>query len=206
MKIIWRVLSNMVRVLGIDVGLRNLALCKVTVTDGAPIDVEEWMVLDVLGDKNAKKISIEDAVRLLLDALSIHDHVYSDVDMVAIESQPVGRAATGSVRNKVVSHVIQTFFEMRGISTTFLNPKNKLCKEFVAEHVDCEHLVGDQNTKKRYAVHKKAAIDAVQMLVPEQFSPFWQALKKKDDAADSFLVAAVVGRTLVAKRKKPKKK
>ena len=200
------VYQNMVRVLGIDVGLRNLALCKVTVTDTAIIDVEEWMGLDVLGDKNAKKISIEDAVRLLLESLGAHDSIYPGVDMVAIESQPVGRAATGSVRNKVISHVIQTFFEIRGISTTFLNPKNKLCKGFVAEHVDCDDLMGDQNTKKRYAVHKKAAIDAVQTLVPERFLPFWQALKKKDDAADSFLVAAVVGRTLIAKRQKKTKK
>lgn len=193
----------MVRVLGIDVGLRNLALCKVTVTScHNAIDVEDWMVLDVLGDKNGKKISIEDAVRLLLDSLIAHDNIYPGVDMVAIESQPVGRAATGSVRNKVISHVIQTFFEMRGISTTFLNPKNKLCKGFVAEHVDCEDLAGDRNTKKRYAVHKKAAIDAVRTLVPEQFLPFWEGLKKKDDAADSFLVAAVVGRTLVAKQQK----
>ena len=196
----------MVCVLGIDCGLRNLALCKTIVTDDTSIDIDNWLVLDVLGDKNAKKISIEEATRLIIESLQQYDAMYDGIDIVAIESQPVGRAATGSVRNKVISHVIQTFFEVRGIQTTFLNPKNKMCRTFISEHTVEQDAPGDENTKKRYAAHKKAAVTAVHQYVPEKWSEFWNSLKKKDDAADSFLISAIVGRNIHAKKNKKRKR
>ena len=53
-------------IVGIDVGLRNLALCCIDDETGA---IVHWDVLDVLKDKKAKSVSIEKSVELLLEEL-----------------------------------------------------------------------------------------------------------------------------------------
>ena len=201
--------TRSMRIVGIDVGLRNLALCCI---DADTAEIVHWEVLDVLKDRKAKSVSIEKSVDLLLAELGTVPWFgeLEEGDTVAIEAQPVGRAATGNVRMKCVSHAIQSFVALRTqAGCRFVNPKTKVGVEMLGEYVDCSDAQGDENTKKRYARHKKAAVDKVGEDVRgtkwEDF--FHQKLKKKDDAADAFLLARVVRHGRKAKKRKapPKK-
>ena len=192
-------------IVGIDVGLRNLALCCIDDETGA---IVHWDVLDVLKDKKAKSVSIEKSVELLLEELKTLPWLCAleAGDQVAIEAQPVGRAATGNVRMKCVSHAIQSFVRLQTkAGCCFVNPKTKVGVEMLGEYVDCSDAQGDENTKKRYARHKKAAVVKVgEDVKGTQWEAFFHnELKKKDDAADAFLLANVVR---YGKKKKVSKK
>ena len=80
----------------------------------------------------------------------------------------------------------------------------------LGEYVDCSDAQGDENTKKRYARHKKAAVVKVgEDVKGTQWEAFFHKdLKKKDDAADAFLLANVVryGRRNKKKVSKKRKK
>jgi len=190
------------KVVGCDVGIRNLGLCML---DTETNTIQHWHVLDVLGEKNATKTSIEECVNCMLQALGQLDWwtTLSEEDLVAIESQPVGRMATGNIKCKCISHAIQSFVRLRTVARcTFVNPKTKVGAEILAKFGGVE-LTGDENVKKRYKIHKKAAVDTVQTLVNTgPWSTWYNALKKKDDAADAYLLAVVASQTKKSKKRK----
>ena len=191
----------MTTILGIDVGLRNLAICRIQIKENS-CEIIAWEVLDVLQDKKSKQISIQDGVNILLESLSnvrndTNNTLLADgIDICCIESQPTGRMATGNTRMKVMSHIIQAFFKINMPTTIvkFINPKSKLVNEFVTTLLgDGEkEEKGDAATKKRYRQHKKRAIQACQCYLEKEnqkWSEWYMKLPKKDDAADSFLIA-----------------
>lgn len=193
------------RVIGIDVGLHNLALCTVQ-RDEASLTIEHWVVVDCAPGKNATKMSIEDSCAAVVDTLD--SMAIEDVQLFAIESQPCGRVATGNTKMKVVSHCIQTWARLRfpEAKVTFVNPKNKMAREYVGELLGLEG--GDAAVKTRYKKHKDAAVAAARKIVEgkEQWSVYLESLKKKDDAADALLLAAVAGKKPKRKSRKRKKR
>lgn len=204
-------------IVGCDVGIRNLALCSLRVSsneENGPGKIEHWHVLDVLGkNKNATKTSIEDCVTATLTALSNLPWwgELSEEDMVAIESQPCGRVATGNIKCKVISHAIQSFVLLHTkAKAVFVNPKTKVGAAILATYADeSVDLTGDDNVKKRYKIHKAAAVSMVQTMVTDNmpdWAEWYTELKKKDDAADSYLLALVASKTKVKKGKKRKRK
>lgn len=195
----------MPRILGIDVGLRNLAVCTVDVEEET-FQVQQWAVIDVLQEKKSKQVTIEQSVSLMLDALGERPALFEGVELVAIESQPVGRVVTANVRMKVVSHCIQSFVALKTeCKCCFVNPKSKLTQELVRKMCgEQDEEGGDANSKKRYTQHKKMAVEAVGKMVTTDWTEFWNSLgAKKDDAADALLLALVAGRP---KKKKPRAK
>jgi len=196
------------RIVGIDVGIRNLALCCLHVEES---QIEHWDVLDVLGpNKNATKTSIEDCVTAVLSALSNLPwwSTLEEDDVVAIESQPVGRIATGNIKCKVISHCIQSFVCLQTKArSVFVNPKTKVGAQILGTYAKVD-LTGDDNVKKRYKIHKAAAVRTVQTMVQTmpKWTEWYTALKKKDDAADSYLLALVASQTKVKKKGKKRKR
>lgn len=194
----------MQKIVGIDVGIRNLALCCLDARTGT---IDHWHVLDVLGDKhkNATKTSIADCVTCMLHALSELDwwSTLGENDVVAIESQPVGRIATGNIKCKCISHAIQSFVVLHTKATPiFVNPKTKFGTETIAEYGGLD-LAGDENVKKRYKMHKAAAVKMVDTTVADTpWVEWWTTLKKKDDAADAFLLAKIAMASNTKKRKR----
>ena len=186
----------MPRILGIDVGLRNLAVCAVDVEEET-FTVRQWAVLDVLKEKKAKQVTIEESVSLMLNALGERPALFEGVELVAIESQPVGRVVSANVRMKVVSHCIQSFVALKtDCKCCFVNPKSKLTQELVRKMCgEQDEEGGDANSKKRYTQHKKMAVEAVGKTLAAEWTEFWDSLgAKKDDAADALLLALVAGR------------
>ena len=147
------------RIVGIDVGLHNLALCTVQ-RNGETCTIEQWQLVDCAPGKNAAKMSIADACSAVIDALAAMQ--MEDVQLFAIESQPCGRVATGNTKMKVISHCIQQWARLRfpEAKVTFVNPKNKMAREYVGDLLGLEG--GDDAVKARYKKHKDAAVAAAQ--------------------------------------------
>ena len=194
------------RVVGIDVGLHNLALCCVQYDGETFVGIESWQLVDCAPGKNATKMSIEDSCSAVVDMLD--GMTFEDVQAFAIESQPCGRAATGNIKMKVVSHCIQTWARLKfpEAKVVFVNPKTKMAREFVGELLGLEG--GDAAVKDRYKKHKDAAVAAARKIVEheEQWSTFLESLKKKDDAADALLLACVAGKPPKKKKSRKRKK
>ena len=167
-------------------GLRNLSYCLIEWNDES-VHIRDWCVANVVGEKNAKTMSIEQASIMLLDFL--RDRFSEDLGnetVVAIEQQPVGRQVTSNVRMKVLSHVVHTFFYLRGYSVRFVSPKRKL--------EGLEQSKAKAN-KERYAHNKRVAVEHCNTVIAGQdpmWADFFVALPKKDDAADSLLQGLVV--------------
>lgn len=194
-------------IIGIDVGIRNLGICCLSV-EANNTSIKHWHVLDVLGEsKNATKTSIEECVRCTLIALRNLEwwNDVGDDDVVAIESQPVGRMATGNIKCKCISHAIQSFVHlMTKAKPIFVNPKTKVGTQVIGEYAGINDLEGgDTNVKKRYKIHKKAAVEAVKNMVETStWREWYTSLKKKDDAADSYLLAWVANKTKIKTKKR----
>lgn len=191
------------KIVGCDVGIKHLGLCMI---DTETNKIEQWHVLDVLGDKNATKTSIEECVKYMLIALEKLSWwgTLSEDDLVAIESQPVGRMATGNIKCKCISHAIQSFVQLKTTARSmFVNPKTKVSAEIIAS---IGGIVGggDDNVKKRYKIHKQAAVATVQTMINNdaQWAEWYNGLKKKDDAADAYLLAVVAQKSKKSKKRK----
>jgi len=168
------------QVLSFDVGIRNLAFAVVEVNDADDVQcVRHWEVVDIVQDngsraKNARTIPLAKIVGYICGSLDKRGHIFERVQSVAIEQQPAGRGPVSNIKCKVLSHTIQAWALGRGISDVqFINPKMKT------------------PGIKSYADRKKAAVDKVNTILEQpgfrQWRPWYDGLKKKDDAADCLL-------------------
>ena len=185
-------------------GIRNLSCCYVTLgaNGEAPI-IHAWDILDVLEMcgarcKNCNKLPIQRATVLMCDALRMYLESSAlaakmdlhGIDRVLIEQQPVGFHRRSNTQMKVLSHVVQAFFHLRGVSVAFVSPKkkNQLSKE-----QSVRDGVASMNTSKRYQWHKKQSVLRCEEILRQsdqtEFLEFFEGLKKKDDCADSLLNA-----------------
>lgn len=197
-------------IIGLDVGIHNLSVCKIR-RDSTNL-IEEilgWQLVDCAEGKNATKISIEEAVKYVITTLDgMADFFFEgELDVFAIEAQPCGRIASSNIKMKIVSHAIQTWMMLRRpeVKTVFVNPKNKLTREYCGELLKLEG--GDHAVKERYKKHKKMACDACTAILSsdkrlEKWEAFFQGHRKKDDLSDALLLAAVSERKKSRKRKK----
>lgn len=209
------------RILSIDVGLRNLAWCLMTRTPsleeswaGAPwwgnaVSIQHWKVLDIVEhagqtDINLNKTDIATIVPWFIQSLEDHkDVIGTDIDLVLIENQPSGHCLAGGVsisniKTKVLSHLLQAFFVVRKIPVKFVSPANKL--------KDAGEFMTDPS---QYSQHKKAALALTEKCMQdmgEGYVALWKAFKgKKDDLADAFL-QGVCSNLEPTKASKPKTK
>jgi len=191
------------RILSIDVGLRNLAWCLMTRLpstetewQGAPwwgnsVSIQHWKVLDIVEhagqkDVNLNKTDIATIVPWFIKSLEDHkDLIGTNIDIVLIENQPSGHCLAGGVsisniKTKVLSHLLQAFFVVRDIPVKFVSPANKL--------KDAGEFMTDPS---QYSQHKKAALGLTEKCMQEMgegYVAMWKAFKgKKDDLADAFL-------------------
>lgn len=213
------------RILSVDLGVRNLAWCVIereASTDPAfaaqpfnkmSIKINSWKVVDVTTyskipdmDTNLNKVDIADCVPMFIAALRDHKDELTQVDVALLETQPVGRVFGGAntklvsnVKTKVLSHILQAFLLEHNVPAKFVSSKLKLgC-------VDKE--------LETYKDKKQAAIELVTTILPQclgtdsegkTWSEVWSKKKgKKDDLADCLLQGIIAGRE---KEKKPRKK
>ena len=191
----------MVRYASFDMGIKNLALCVVEAEGDAEATISHWEMIDTLQGtriNNAKAIRIESAVQALVDAMRAREPIWEGVTEVIIEQQPVGRLPVSNTLMKCLSHVLQAYFYARGARVRFCSPKKKLG----LAGVDDAAAPAKEKAAQRYARHKQAAIDETRRRVDGAWLTWFDALPKRDDAADAFLQALVMAREDAAARVK----
>ena len=175
-----------------DIGKLNLACCvRAPPLEGAaPAPPHAWFLVDLVAGKAAaygaagaevgfepagKRPSIADCVRALWAFLATHlDPQREAISAVVVEAQ-MGRSNVGC---KVLSHAIQCWATDRGLPVEFRRP-------FAAS------LPG----KPSYAQRKKIAVETAREQVlmggeaAEGALAFFEGQRKKDDLADSWLLA-----------------
>jgi hypothetical protein len=193
------------RVLAFDVGTKTLSYCCLEAPGGGPIEVHLWETIDVhaeagLGPK-AKPTMKEDAEYVIQALWRRESDMYAmHPDAVVIEQQPAGgHNRFSSVRMKVLSHVIHSFFYMCSVPAPvgFVTPASKLAGMRSKETAEqaAARRGGDRKTMgAKYRDNKRFAVDTVTGLLARVESPrfhhlFEAAKPKQDDLADAFLLA-----------------
>lgn len=170
--------------LSFDIGLRNLAACKLTVdTATKEFAIRQWEVLSAVPDDlNVNKTPIEDLCPLFSTLCYAHvaDWIHN-VDTVFIESQPMGR--TRNLKTKVLSHILQTILLKAG-----QDAGRTLTIQFVHPTLKLKNMVGERTYRK----NKAFAVQETDRLLRDALNqaPEAQGLfigKKRDDLADCFL-------------------
>ena len=178
--------------LSFDVGVRNLAVCKVEIQE--QYTIHHWTVLDVLEcapDVSVKTLGIPLLAQHMLDTLLRHEaallHTPPTPNAVLIEQQPGGKFVNVSM--KALSHVLQAFLYLKAphVPIHFVSARKKL------QTADA-HEKGTAQ-KKRYSSNKQFAKEETEQLLHTRVTNSAEALElynsrsKKDDLADCFLQA-----------------
>lgn len=155
-------------VLAIDPGAKHLGVCLVSVDEEGNKEVVAWDCVDLTKKKKHKTIA--DVCGSSVDWIT-DEFVpkYGVPAVVRIESQP-----NQNIKMKVLSHVLDAVFRALGSSSvTLVNPKTYKTKGLT------------------YAKRKADSITRVRNRLEEQsrWSVAFETAEKKDDLADSFLLA-----------------
>ena len=212
------------KLISIDVGLRNFAWCTMLRTDsveecwqiapfrGSCINVLEWKVLDIvescgpLTPINLNDTDIATIVPWFCKALDVHESSLCPpgLELALIEAQPTGHVLPGgksisNIKTKVLSHLLQAFFVHRGIAVKFISSACKLR--------DAKNLMKDVT---EYASHKKGAtlltLQCLETIGGETQQLFLAQKGKKDDLADAFLQGVCADLSVVEKKPRAKKR
>lgn len=158
-------------ILSFDIGIKNLAYCY-TLDD----EILSWDVFDIKG--NNVNETCEKCVRVLHDTFN-----NKQINSVLIENQPVQKNPT----MKTIQIVVYTYFvyskmmrqDIETVSFVSANKKNKLADKFDIE------VTGSS----KYLRSKKKAVLVTREILKNDnhWLTFFNAHKKKDDLADSYL-------------------
>lgn len=172
------------RVLSIDVGIKNLSYCVLDYDDNDnKIRVHDWNNIAVM-DGNCKKVNVELITEAVLEALMNAFAVEDDfrADYVIIENQPMLKNGI----MKTVAVIIYTFFNMMKLQfgnvdqVKFVSAANKL---------KCNIATSSASTssyKDRKKLSIQYAVAYIPKVCPDRLEWF-MSQKKKDDCADSLL-------------------
>jgi hypothetical protein len=181
-------------VLGIDVGIINLAACLAEVNAGQPAKVVDCLNLRIGNPKD----SINDLIKRLVHA--IHEHsatmIPDGLQKVVIEQQ-LGRVAT---KNYALSAALLAFYEsasLRGgglLEVTTQNPRNKF-KKLSQMDLPCLDLIRSELITSRGKELKKLSIKAADLVAEawecQVFIDKTRGMKKRDDVSDALLYAVL---------------
>lgn len=181
-------------VLGIDIGIVNMAACLADVQEGSPPVVINCINLRIGHPKDSINLLIKGLVR------ELHYHAATlqadRLESVEIEQQ-LGRVAT---KNYALSSALLMFYEslsvQRGgaITVASQNPRVKF-KKLAQLSLPCLDVLRTELTSSKGRALKKLSVRAAHLLAEE-----WQCqvyldkektIKKLDDAADAYLMAVL---------------
>lgn len=167
---------------GIDIGIRNLALCVIKYDNNDKWSIKKWFIIDILMDtnyKSTKNMSIYILIKLLINQLQKNKKYFIKLDKIYIEKQPR--------KNKYMEFItiaLETYFLSNDKEVFIIPPQ----KKFI-------HILGtkyDINKNKTYNDRKKYGFDIVaDILIKYNMVSrieFINSVKKADDLTDSLLI------------------
>lgn len=181
-------------IVSFDVGIKFLAVCAFTVTEGGNVStIVEWTLLPLAAEKekipaiNVLSFRLYEKLDMLWSSLEAAGHKY--IDIVLIENQPV--RVSGAMKS--IQLLIYGYYQMRKYleghveEVILYAPHNKL-KEHT-KVIDVPEVIGKKNKRAHYIVNKKKAV--AYMLQYIQKCPIlnerMQTNKKQDDLADALI-------------------
>lgn len=174
------------KVLSIDVGIKNLAYCIIEKNEN-DFNILSWDIIKLGDNIKCKKLTLYDISKELFEILD-KIHIFMTVDEVLIENQPSFKNPT----MKSIAVLLYSFFHIRGIvdkqktnsninSIKFISPSNKL-KIGTAVKKDLSN-----NESKKYRLTKETSIKYCLSIISEEEKNILNKYKKKDDLCDAFL-------------------
>ena len=153
-----------------DIGVKNLGYCILNKAQ----EIQYWEVIDLeTTDETESCIA-------LVKAFDSRPHML-DIDTVLIEKQP-----SFNPKMKTISHIVQSYYIIRkmtdnedALDIIFTHPKHKL-KAYNGPVVEVK-------CKTKYNRTKRLGIEYTKRMVTGKWLEYFNKLKKKDDAADSYL-------------------
>lgn len=238
-------MSTVKKYLSFDVGARCLAFSVLEYNFDTTASTQPWSKLkishielvDVINEiyknkvvrkgckpKNAKNTNIHILCQGILKILQDRIHLLDNITDIRVEQQPMmrgkGTGSVGSVRFKIIQHVILTFFEVYymfhpNITKPIImpaSPANKL-KCIIDKDNFCTEPLPITNKDTDYKQRKQKAVDGFTELVEwcdisPQFKNMFLDLSKQNDIADCCLQAIfelqTFGSNISKKLNKPK--
>lgn len=183
-------------VLGVDVGMKNLALCRLQQVNGKTM-VVWWQMIDLL---QGEKATAPNACVTIPSRLNPHLADFGTVNCVAIEQQPQFNTPMQNV-----AHGLMTYFKtVCPDAQVYMSAATKKLKPF-----DAETETYDDRKKSAETIVAELLTDWIksghQVERHTQFAKWFTSLPKRDDAADALLHAYVALEDLTKPLKKPKK-
>lgn len=165
----------MKKILTIDVGIKNLAICIGTIIEGK-LNIQKLELIH-LTNENCKTLKLETKISLVLSKLKSEFSEF-ECDTVLIENQMVGIMKT--MATVIYSYFMLLKIENKITDVRFVSPCKKLkCKL-------CKTLINST-----YKDRKQLAIIATREYFEEYdmktYLDWFDNLEKKDDIADCFL-------------------
>jgi hypothetical protein len=179
-------------VLGIDVGIINLAACLAEVNEGQTAKVIDCINLRIGNPKD----SINDLIKCLVHSINEHSHVLEPVGLakVVVEQQVALKAA----KNYGLCAALLAYYEsasLKGggfIQVSTQNPRVKF-KKLSKLSLPCLDLIRSDLVNCRGKELKKLSIKAADLIAEawecQVFIDNTRNLKKRDDAGDAMLMA-----------------
>ena len=173
------------RILGIDVGIKNLALCILeTSPDLDHSTIVFWDLIKCTEDsENIKALTITQCVQKVASALR---RLRIDFDVIAVEQQPCGGSgavAAANTKMRCVQASIETWAAFRGVPAYAVAARSKI------PDLPKDTKYGD---RKKIAVQKVRCAPQLSSTTAESpWRVFLDSHPKKDDLADAFLIASV---------------
>lgn len=188
-------------ILGIDIGIRNFSICQLVCSD-AGITMPLWENLDFFSLLECEKVSLNqlkimelfDLCQLSIDHMNKLFDEFRNVRHVVIEAQPNGKYQNPKIQ--MVQFLIYSYFRTKLTKPT---PATRLRSvQFIpASHKYIKkYMTGPEIRDKRdYAQRKAFSISLAwriitQWAVTGEIGRINELGGKKDDLADSFLLAA----------------
>jgi hypothetical protein len=174
------------RVLSVDVGIRNLGVCELEAQDGE-LTIGAWEVVSGdVGSDGGIQAAISGAVSAMTE---LHDRTGgAGWDCVVIENQPCIK----NPRMKAVQIAIHTFLVIHYGPDVSVCLAGAVGKNKVAEKILGDGEPKEENAGKRYRAAKRRSVEAARRFLEARggFGDRLAALAssaKKDDMCDAFL-------------------
>jgi hypothetical protein len=189
------------RIVAIDIGIRNLAICTADWSQVVGESYEEtfrehmqiitWTTLDLTAELEAYKFNRITADRDIIYrqfAINVRRQLstidWTDIDLVLIEDQ-----AKFNEMTKIIQAYVQAFFVYDQPATTMRIVSSRNKTTIVRRYLESRSHRIESVAKKNHAKNKKEVVWMCDQLLTDdgQWTTLFRQSKKKDDLADTLI-------------------